>query len=99
MCLYYPRLQAERVAGLIVVDVSPSVSPSLQKHPKYLEAMLRIPLLTMADTHDTENTPLSTVRRHVYQELAKTIQVITNWLLSINKYIMWMYLSSILIRT
>ncbi|KAH3891471.1 protein ABHD11-like isoform X1 [Dreissena polymorpha] len=65
---------AERVAGLIVVDVSPTMSPSLQTHPQYLEAMLRIPLLTMADTHDTENTPLSTVRRHVYQELAKTIQ-------------------------
>ncbi|XP_052801237.1 protein ABHD11-like [Mya arenaria] len=63
-----------RVAGLIVVDVAPSVSPNIEKHPSYLEAMLRIPLLTLANTGDTENTPISTVRRHVFTELAKTIQ-------------------------
>ena len=65
-------LKAERVAGLVVVDVSPTVSPMIQRTPTYLEAMLRIPLLTDGDM---ENTPLSTVRNNVYFELAKTIQV------------------------
>ena len=69
-------LQPERVSGLVVVDVSPAVSPNVNKTPAYLEAMLRISLSFIdANNEDSNSAPMSQVRRQVLEDLAVTVQV------------------------
>ena len=60
------------MTGLVVVDVAPTMSPMVDTTPAYLEAMLRIPLMTMDDGTDT---PLSTMRKYVLKALSEAVQV------------------------
>ena len=55
-----------------MVDVAPTMSPMVDTTPAYLEAMLRIPLMTMDDGTDT---PLSTMRKYVLKALSEAVQV------------------------
>ncbi|XP_053376156.1 protein ABHD11-like isoform X2 [Mercenaria mercenaria] len=65
---------AERVAGLIVVDISPAVSPSVNKTPAYLEAMLRISL-SFSDLNGEDSSPsMSQVRQQIINDLAVAVQ-------------------------
>lgn len=64
---------AERVAGLVVVDTAPAMSPSTARHPHYMEAMLKISL-TFMDTDEETAAPLSKVRRQIINELAEAVQ-------------------------
>ncbi|KAL4223643.1 Alpha/beta hydrolase domain-containing protein 11 [Mactra antiquata] len=61
---------AERVSGLIIVDVSPAISPNVNKTPAYLEAMLKVSLSYL----DDDSPQLSKIRRQVVNELAEAIQ-------------------------
>lgn len=73
-------MQPERVAGLVVVDVSPAVSPSVNRTPAYLEAMLRISMSFMDANRDDTSVQMSSVRRQIINDLAEAVQV------SLNRY-------------
>lgn len=64
----------ERVSGLIVVDVSPAVSPSVNRTPAYLEAMLRISLSFNDSNMNDASAPVSSVRRQIINDLADAVQ-------------------------
>ncbi|XP_060581876.1 protein ABHD11-like [Ruditapes philippinarum] len=64
----------ERVSGLVVVDVSPAMSPNVNKTPAYLEAMLRISLSFIDANTEDSNPAMSQVRRQVLDDLAVAVQ-------------------------
>ncbi|KAK3589138.1 hypothetical protein CHS0354_017105 [Potamilus streckersoni] len=67
-------LKPERVAGLIVVDVSPRQSPVAGSFPAYLEQMLKIGL----QIYDKDkNVSLSTARREAMEKLKEVEENVT----------------------
>lgn len=65
---------AERVAGLVIVDVSPAISPNVHKTPGFLEAMLKISLTFLDSNEETTTEPLSKIRRQIIKDLASAVQ-------------------------